>query len=67
MPTKTGRQMIWARHLQVCKDARTADIQRATNFLLAAAEVRKGSAKQRRISRAKPTKAQKEIDKPITW
>jgi len=53
--------------MEACQSARTADLQRASMFLEKAAEVRKGSAQQRRVSRSRPTKAQKEIDKSIAW
>ena len=53
--------------MTACQSATTGDLQRAAQFLEGARKVRQGCTKQRRASRARPTKAQKEIDIPVSW
>ena len=46
----------------------TADLQRATDFLKGAREIRAGSKRQRRISRENQRNAwKKKVDSPIGW
>ena len=71
MDSRTGRQIVMADLLEVCKTAWVSDIARAVLFLERAEEVRTGCRKQRTQSRTRQnngakTKAAK-LDQPLNW
>ena len=69
--TQTGRQLSMARLLEVCKRSKLSDIDRASMFLEAAEDVRKGNRSNRTSSRAAQATGSKrkaaKLDKPMGW
>ena len=65
---KSGRQIVMEMLNKEIRLAKTADLQRAAQFLEGAREVRAGSKRQRRISRENQREAAyRKVDRPITW
>lgn len=65
---RTGRQIMVAWLQEEMRDASTADLQRAAEFLAFAKEVRKGCTKQRHTSRKAQRSAwRKHLDPSIRW
>lgn len=66
MPTGRELMVAWLRDEILL--ARTADLQRAAEFLEFAREVRAGCAKQRAGSRRAASRSwRKYLDTPVTW
>lgn len=64
----TGRQLVVAWLHDEIRQASTADLQRAAQFLEWARQVRKGCAKQRGLSRkAQADGWRKHVDAPARW
>jgi hypothetical protein len=69
--TLSGRQIAMQRLLEICKRSKLSDIDRASMFLEAAEDVRKGNRSNRTSSRASQASGAKrkaaKLDKPLGW
>ena len=65
---KSGRELIRDALLEEIRRAKTADLQRALQFLEFARDVRSGKTRKRSASRKAQSESwKKEVDNPLLW
>jgi hypothetical protein len=65
---RTGREIVMAWLMEEVRQASTADLQRAADFLEWARKVRKGCSKQRAGARKAQSDAwKKHVDRDVRW